>query len=323
MLGRYWDFLKTAAYDFVDDNALSRGAAIAYYTVFSIAPVLVIVIAIAGLVFGQQAAEGAIFGQLRGLMGNEAAATIQNAVRSASNHGAGVVATVIGVVTLIITASGIFSEMQSALNAIWKAQPTSTTVSRLVWARLKSLGLVMSLGFLLLVSLVVSAALQAIGTWMNQLLPIWPVVLEALNFIVSFAMVSLLFGAIYKLLPDKRIAWRDVAVGAVATAFMFTVGKFLIGLYIGSSSIASSYGAAGALAILLIWIYYSAQIFLFGAEFTKVYAERQGSHAFDADPQQSGSAAKADLPDPGIASTSAQIAALRHRLRAEQRRRRR
>jgi len=274
-----WALLKRTANDYIADDCLSRGAAIAYYTIFSIAPVLVIVIAVAGLVFGADAARGAIADQLGGLMGKQSADALNSMVKSASNKGAGTIATIIGVVTLLITATGVFTEMQSSLNAIWKAEPKGTTVGRLVRVRLASLGLVMSLGFLLLVSLVVSAGLTALGTWLKAFLPGTQIVLQAVNFIISFLLIAVLFAAIYKVLPDKPLTWRDVAIGAVATAFLFTVGKFLISLYIGSSQVASSYGAAGALMVILLWIYYSAQIFLLGAEFTKAFAERHGSHA--------------------------------------------
>jgi len=321
MLGKYWSLLKAAVWGFIEDDALSHGAAIAYYTIFSIAPVLVIVIAVAGLFFGHDAAEGAIVGQLRGLMGEQAAGALQSAVNSAGNHGAGVFATILGLGTLVLTASGVFSEMQSSLNIIWKASPSTSAITRLVWARLVSLGLVMSLGFLLLVSLVISAGLEAMGTWMSGFLPEWRLIAQALNLLISFVIVAVLFGAIYKVLPDKRIAWRDVAIGAVATSVLFSVGKYLIGLYIGSSTIASSYGAAGALAVVLVWVYYSAQIFLFGAEFTKAYAETHGSHAFD--PVRKGDTADAS-PQPAATETPTltgssdpEIGALQNRLRAE------
>jgi membrane protein len=279
MLRSSWTLLRDAAMDFVDDNALSRGAAIAYYTTFSLGPVLVIVIAIAGFVFGEDAARGAIVSQLSGLMGHDAAGMLQTAIHSASHYGSSVIATAVGIATLIITASGVFVEMQSALNAIWKAEPPRSTVGQLVRARLVSLGLVMVLGFLLLVSLVISAALSALGEWVDGKFPGSWLFLRLLSIAVSFVLIAVLFAAIYKVLPDKVIAWRDVAAGAVATTLLFEVGKYVIGLYIGSSSIASSYGAAGALVVTLLWIYYSAQIFLFGAEFTRVYAERHGSHA--------------------------------------------
>jgi membrane protein len=272
-----WKLLKSTVLAFIEDDALSRGAAIAFYTVTSIAPILLIVVAIAGLVFGREAAQGAITAQLGGLMGQQTADMLQTAVASAAGKSSGILATLIGIATVIATASGVFGEMQSALNAIWKAKPEGTTVSRLIRARAASLGLVAALGFLLIVSLVVSAALTAFGNYLNSILPFGKVILSALNTVVSVALISVLFAAIYKVLPDRHLEWRDVIVGAVVTAILFTIGKSLIGWYIGSSAVASTYGAAGALIILLLWVYYSAQIFLLGAEFTKVYANRHGS----------------------------------------------
>jgi membrane protein len=271
-----WKMLKDTVLAFIEDEALSRGAAIAFYTVTSVAPVLLIVIAIAGLAFGREAAQNAIVSQLSGLMGQQPAQVLETAVASASGKSSGILATIIGVITLIVTASGVFGEIQSALNAIWKAKPGGTSVSRLIRARAASLGLVATLGFLLLVSLVVSAALTAFGTYLNSVLPFGELILSLLNTVVSLVLISVLFAAIYKILPDRRLEWRDVAVGAVVTAILFTIGKSLIGWYIGSSAVASSFGAAGALIVLLLWVYYSAQIFLLGAEFTKVYANRHG-----------------------------------------------
>ena len=277
MFGKITGLIKQSVSAFIADGALSHGAAIAYYTIFSIAPVLLIVIAIAGLVFGRDAAQGAIVAQLSGLMGEQSAAALQSMLKSASGTRSGTLATVIGAVTLLITASGVFGEMQTSLNAIWKAAPRSSAVSRLIRARIVSLGLIMALGFLLIVSLAVSAALTALGSYLNDILPGISLVLMIANFIISFVLISLLFAAIYKFLPDTPIAWRDVVIGAIATTLLFTVGKTLIGLYIGSSQVASSYGAAGALIVILLWIYYSAEIFLLGAEFTKCYAHTHGS----------------------------------------------
>jgi membrane protein len=277
MFGKAWELGKESVTWFINDGALSRGAAIAFYTVTSIGPVLLIVVAIAGLAFGQDAARGAIVSQLSGLMGQESAELLQNVIRSASGKPSGIFASALGVITLLVTASGVFGEMQSTLNAIWKADPKGGTVSRLLRARAASLGLVAALGFLLLVSLVISAGLSALSEYVNACLPFGHFILQAVNFLISFALISVLFAAIYKVLPDKDLEWRDVLVGAVVTAFLFNIGKFLIGLYIGSSAVASSYGAAGALIVALLWIYYSTQIFLLGAEFTKVYAHHHGS----------------------------------------------
>jgi membrane protein len=281
MLRKYFALVRTTVTGFIADDALSRGAAIAYYTVTSMAPVLLIVIAIAGFVFGTEAAQGAIVEQLSGMMGAQSAEMVQSMIQSAGNRGAGTIATIVGIVALLITASGVFGEMQAALNVIWKAEPKEGTVSRLVRARLASLGLVVTLGFLLMVSLVVSAALKALDTWLNGIMPGLHLIFQALGFLVSLLIIAVLFGAVYKVLPDKKLTWRDVAVGAISTAILFTIGKFLISLYIGSSAVASSYGAAGALIVILIWIYYSAQIFLLGAEFTKAYATTHGSQRTD------------------------------------------
>jgi membrane protein len=276
-LSEIWKLLRDTVHSFIEDEALSRGAAIAFYTVTSIAPVLLIVIAVAGLAFGQDAAENAIVAQLSDLMGSQTAKVLQSAVASAASKSSGTIATIIGVITLMVTASGVFGEMQSALNAIWRAEPKGTTVSRLIRARAASLGLVAALGLLLIVSLAVSAALTAFGNYLDAIPPLGKLLFPAMNFLVSLLPISILFAAIYKVLPDRHLEWRDVVVGGVVTAVLFNIGKSLIGWYIGSSAIASSYGAAGALIVLLLWIYYSIQLFLLGAEFTKIYANRHGS----------------------------------------------
>jgi len=278
MFGTAWNLVKESVNAFVDDEALTRGAAIAFYTVISIGPVLFIVVALAGLVFGEDAAQGAISRQLGSLMGQQSADLIQTVIQNAAERSAGFLAAAIGVVTLVITASGVFTEMQYTLNIIWRAEPRGTTLSRLIRARATSLALVGTLGFLLLVSLVVSTLISALSNYINAYLPFGYAVLQTLSFLMSFGLITLLFGAIYKVLPDRNIEWHDVLIGALSTALLFTVGKSLISLYIGSSTIASSYGAAGSLIVVLLWIYYSAQIFLLGAEFTKVYASHHGSH---------------------------------------------
>lgn len=267
--------LKNAVNAFIEDGALGRGAAIAFYTVTSIAPLLLIVIALAGLVFGREAAQNGIVDQLDGMMGRQSAELLQTTIASAQGKSSGILATLLGILMIVITASGVFGEMQAALNVIWKADATGTSVSRLIRARAASLGLVASLGFLLIVSLVVSTALTAFGNYVNAVLPFGAMILATLNAIVSLCLLTLLFAAIYKVLPDCHIDWRDVAIGAVATAVLFMIGKSVIGWYIGRSGVASGYGAAGALIIILLWVYYSAQIFLFGAEFTKAYADHR------------------------------------------------
>jgi membrane protein len=280
MLRKIWDLLKDTVNGFIADEALSRAASIAYFTIFSIAPLLLIVISIAGLVFGREAAQAAILGQFNGLMGKSSGQALQTMLQSAGSQSqkSGTIATIIGVVTLLITASGAFGEIQSALNKIWKAEPKAG-LTRLVRARIASIGLVMTLGFLLIVSLAVSAGLAALGHWVEGFFPGAKVLMAVLNFVITLVLLSAVFAAIYKVLPDKQITWRDVAVGAVATALLFTIGKSLIGMYIGSTNVAESYGTAGSLIVILLWIYYSTVTFLLGAEFTRFYAERFGSHS--------------------------------------------
>jgi len=277
MLGHAWTLVKETVTAFIGDNALSRGAAMAFYAVTSLGPVLLIVIAVAGLAFGEDAARNAIVTQFRDLMGPQSAELLQAIIKGAASTSAGVWATIIGAVTLLITASGVFSEMQAALNAFWHVEPTGTTVSRLIRARIVSLGLVAAMGFLLLPSLVISAALSAFSGYLAARLPGADLILQAINLVISLALISAMFAAIYKVLPDKPLEWRDVVVGAVMTAVLFNLGKYLVGFYIGHSSVSSSYGPAGALIVVLLWIYYSSEIFLLGAEFTKVFAAHHGS----------------------------------------------
>lgn len=274
-----WALLKATVEGFIADDALSRGASIAYYTLFSLAPVLLIVIAVAGSVFGHEAAQGAIVAQLSGLMGAKTAEALQEMIASASRPQEGLWATLIGLVVIVVAASGVFGEVQSALNAVWKAKPRSSTLSRLVRARIASLGLVVSFGFVLMVSLAVSAALQALSKFLAGVFPARELALQVVDFTVSISLMWGMFAAIYKVLPDTPVAWRDVAIGALATTGLFQGGKYLIALYIGQSDIASSFGAAGALIVLLLWIFYSAQIFLLGAEFTHAFATLHGSRS--------------------------------------------
>lgn len=278
----FWEgyaLVKESILAFVEDNALSHGAAMAFYAATSLAPILLIVVAIAGIAFGHEAAKLALSAQISGLMGSQSADLLREALQSASAMTTGMLATVTGLVTLFLTASGVFGEMQSALNSIWKVEPHGTSVSRLVRARAASLGLVAALGFLLLVSLAVSAAISSMSDMINARLPLGTVVLATINTTISFVLIAAMFAAIYKILPDRRLEWRDVIVGSMVTAALFTLGKSLIGWYIGTSEIASSYGAAGGLLVILLWVYYSSQIFLFGAELTRAYSARHGSWA--------------------------------------------
>ena len=267
----------TAAFAlFSAHRAASRGAAIAFYAVTSIAPLLVIAIALAGLVFGREAASGALFGQFRGLLGPQGADFLQKMLASASGTSANYIASGISIITLIATASGVFLELEDALNALWQAEPKSGIV-QMARQRITSLALVAALGFLLIVSLVVDAALRALGGVINSWLPFGDVLLLALSVVVALALMTVLFAAIFKFVPARRLPWRELFVGAAVTAVLFEIGKFLIGMYLGSQSAASSLGAAGALLGILLWVYYSVQIFLFGAAFTRARAGRSAS----------------------------------------------
>lgn len=276
-VGRARRLLTETVEGYIGDDAFSRGAAIAYFTLFSLAPVLLLVIAVAGLVFGQEAAEGAVVEQLSGLMGRETAEAMQAMIRSASDRMTGLVATVIGLFTILLAASGVFGEVQSALNSIWKAEPRRSTMSRLLRARLASFGLVVTLGFVLMVSLALSAALTGLGKFLRYTFPAAVAAVQAADLLISVLLISGLFAIMYKVLPDTPIRWRDVAVGALAATGLFEGGKYLIALYIGQSNVASSFGAAGALIVLLLWIFYSAQIFLLGAEFTRAWTHVYGA----------------------------------------------
>ena len=276
---QFIDFMREAIEAWVDDYAQSMGAALSYYSVFSIAPLLVIVISVAGIVFGEEAARNQIFQQLSGFLGADGAAAIQGLLKSASLHNKGVIGTTIGVVLLFAGATSVLSELQNALDRVRRAPERNRPkgLRGLIRARLMSFGMILGLGFLLVISLVASAALAALGDWWAPLFGGWEFALHGVDFIVAFALVTLLFALIYKLLPSVRIAWRDVWFGAGITALLFTIGKLLIGLYIGKSAVTSGFGAASSVVVLLIWVYYSAQIFLIGAEFTWVFAHRFGS----------------------------------------------
>jgi membrane protein len=264
-----------------DDYAPSMGAALAYYTAFSLAPLLLIVIAVAGLVFGQEAARGEIVLQLGGLVGEGGAKAIEGLLESTSRPESSLLASTIGFATLLLGATSLFAELQSALDRIWRAPalPPSTGLMGLLRARLLSFGLILALGFLLLVSLIVGAALAALGKWSASFFPAAVMVLESLNLLLGFGVTTALFAACYRILPRVKIAWADVWMGAVVTALLFTLGKYLIGLYLGHAGVSSGFGAAGSLVIVLVWVYYSAQIFLLGAEFTWVFAHSRGSRA--------------------------------------------
>jgi membrane protein len=274
-----WRLAVQSVKNWSNDYAPSMGAAISYYTVFSLAPLLVIVIAVAGGVFGREAVQGMISDQLSGLMGAGGAEMVEGLIASASDTDRGLVAGLISFFVLLVGATTVFAELQSALDRIWKVPESKkpSGIFGLLRARLLSFGLILGVAFLLMVSLVVSAMLAAFGQWAGGLMPGWETLLHLLNIAVSIAILTVLFAMIFKLMPSTPVGWRDVWVGAFVTAILFEVGKFLIGLYIGKSGMTESFEAAGALVLLLAWVYYAAQIFLLGAEFTKAYADAHGS----------------------------------------------
>jgi membrane protein len=269
-----WSIIKSAVEGYIAHGALSRGAAIAFYVVTSLAPVLLIVVAVAGIVFGQDAVRGSLVQQLGGLFGQRGGELIQSMLASSSDEKSGTTASVLGAIAVLVTASGVFSEMQTGLNQAWQVKAPDQPVLLMLRARAASLGLVAALGFLLMVSLAASTALAALGTYLDSLPSFAPVVLAALNTLISLGLFTLLFAAIYKVLPDTPITWREVGIGALTTAVLFTIGKSLIGWYLGTTAASSGYGAAGALVLVLLWAYYCAQIFLFGAELTRAIAGR-------------------------------------------------
>ncbi|PYM71738.1 MAG: ribonuclease BN [Candidatus Rokuibacteriota bacterium] len=272
-----WPLLRATMSDWYEDRAQRIGAALAYYTIFALAPGLVIVMALAGLMLGP-GAESQIIEQIRELIGKQGAAAIEATIRSARNETLGATGTALALIPLVFGLWGVFGELQDGLNTIWGVTPKpGRRIRDILKERFWSFAMVVGIGFVLLVSLVLSAWLAAVGTYVGSLLPAPATGLEALNFVISFVVITGSFALIFKLLPDVKIAWRDVWLGAAVTSLFFTVGKFLIGLYLGKSAVASAYGAAGSLVIIVVWVYYSAQILLFGAEFTKVWTKRRGS----------------------------------------------
>jgi membrane protein len=290
---RLWPILKDTSAAWSADKVPRHGAALAYYTVFSIVPLLIVVITIVGLIFGREATQGYILEQIGNLVGPQSANALKEMIARAERPSTGVFASVVAGGTLLFGASGVFGQLQDSLNSIWGVRPKE---GRGIWGMLKdrfiSFSALLGTAFLLLVSLVVSAGLAAFGQWFGGWLPVPEVVFHVLEVAISFALITGLFAMMFRLLPDAKIAWSDVWVGAALTALLFTVGKFALGLYLGKGDVGSAYGAAGSLVILLVWVYYSAQIFLFGAEFTQVYAKavgRQIAPAEDAtvaDPQK-------------------------------------
>jgi len=274
--------LKKTFNAWIDDNATRLGASLAFYTMLSLAPLLIVVVAVAALAFGQKAAQGQLIWEIQDLVGKEGALAIQGLIQSAYSPAAGTTATVLGVLTLVFGASGVVAELRDALNIIWHVPSAATFSSlrgflRLIRERFYLFGLILGVGFLLLVSLALNAAIATLGSLFGSLLPASESLLHLAVFLISFLVITFLFAAIYKFLPDVRLQWSDVMVGACFTSLLFTVGKQLIGIYLGKASFGSAYGAAGSLVIVLVWVYYSAQLFFFGAVFTKIYTETFGS----------------------------------------------
>ena len=269
--GKIFGLLKQTVNEWLDDRGFTRSASLSYYTVFSIAPLLLIATAVAGFAFGREAVTGQLQLELEGMVGESGAAAIQQMMKSASKPGAGILASVLGIAMVVIGATGAFVELQDTLNDMWGVDKNkSTGIMGFLRARFLSLAMVLVIAFLLLVSLVVSTGLSAAGAYSAHVLPAWQITLQIINIVVSFGVITLLFAAIYKVLPNVKIAWSDVWLGAAFTSVLFSIGKLLIGLYLGKSSASSSYGAAGSFAVLLIWINFSSMIIFFGAEFTQV-----------------------------------------------------
>lgn len=300
-----WKLLKETVTEWSDDGASTRAAALAYYTIFSIAPMILIATAVAGAIFGEDAARGEIHRQLQGLVGETSAKVIEQMVDSAAQPGRGAIATVIGVVVLIFAATGAFSELQSALNAFWGAKPPKLNGAlAFVRVRVLSFAMVLCIGFLLVVSLISSAVISAIGTWLTRYSESWTTAIQWVNQGISFAGITLLFALIYKVLPDRKIEWGDVWLGALVTSVLFNLGKLGIALYLAKGSVASSYGAAGSLAVLLVWVYYSSMILFLGAEFTEVYARHHGSLQNKPPPKKDHPWPKTPIGFPGTAKSA-------------------
>lgn len=278
----YWQVLKQTGSDFIDDKVLKLSAALSYYTIFSIAPMLIVIITLCQIFLGREAIEGSVYGQINHLVGNEAALQIQQMIKNATLSGDSTWATIVGVITLVFGATGVFGEIQDSINFIWqlKAKPKNGLLKILI-NRLLSFSMVISLGFILLVSLALNGLIELFGKQLIYLLPqitdVSVAFIYVVNLALTFTIITLLFAIIFKVLPDARVKWKHVIVGAVTTAVLFMIGKFAIGFYLGASKVGSAYGAAGSIVIILLWVYYSAIILYFGAEFTQVYAEYHGA----------------------------------------------
>jgi membrane protein len=273
-----WTVLKETGKDWSEDNATRLAAALAYYTVLSIAPLLVLAVSVAGLVFGEEAAKGQIASELSGVVGPQAGEGIETMLTHAKSPEDGTIGSIIGVIVLLFGASGVFGELQSSLNTIWEVAPKP---GRGLWGvvrqRFFSFTMVLGVAFLLLVSLVLSAMLSGIGAMFEGSLPGGAELWQIVNFVMSLGIITALFALMFKVVPDADVAWKDVWIGGLFTGVLFVIGKFALGLYLGRASVASPYGAAGSLIVLVIWVYYAAQILFLGAEFTQVYARHRGS----------------------------------------------
>ena len=304
-----WTMVRQAVSAWSDDYAPSMGAALSYYTIFSLAPLLLIVISIAGLVFGADAVRGELFGQLRGLMGDDAAKAVEGLLASVSRPAEGITATLIGLAVLLVGATSVFGELQDALDRIWRCPVADSAGAgagglwRLLRTRLLSFGMILGIAFLLMVSLVLGAVMAALGKWWSGVFGGWELLAQIVDLALGFVLTTGVFAMIYKLMPRVRVAWHDVWLGAAVTAALFTIGKFLIGQYIGRSGVTSAFGAAGSLVIVLVWVYYSAQVFLLGAEFTWVYASTFGSARTDVPQERPGAVPDAAIPSRAPAST--------------------
>ncbi len=276
--------VKETYHDWSEDKASRLAAALAYYTAFSVAPLLLLSITIAGAIFGREAAQGQVFGQLEGMLGAQAAESVQTAIANSQSTSGLSISAIIGLLTLLWSASNVFAQLQEALNTIWEVAPDPKAgILATIKRRFFSMSMVLGIGFMLLVSLALSAGVAAVSGLFSSILPGGAFFAQLFSFVLSFAVTTALFAAIYKVLPDVTVAWSDVWVGAAVTALLFSVGKLLIGLYLGQASIGSTFGAAGSLLVFLVWVYYSAQILFFGAEFTQVYARRYGSRIMPAE----------------------------------------
>jgi membrane protein len=308
-----WSLLKDAASDWVEDKAPQLGAALAFYSVLSVTPLLIIAISIASLVYGEEAARGQILVQAENMVGTEGALAIREMLEHAQKPGSGMFATVFGVATLLLGASGVFGQLQDAMNTIWEVPAKEgNSIWNFVHARFLSFAMVLGTGFLLLVSLILSALISGSGEYLSGQIQGLEPIMHLATGLVTFLLVSILFAMIFKLLPDTRVEWEDVWIGAVLTAALFTIGKLAIGVYLGKSGLSSAYGAAGSLVVLVLWIYYSAQILFFGAELTQAYARRFGSRAIG-EQQQSDQPAVSGKPhsSPVLSSPGQKSAASR------------